>query len=62
VVDLAAVQVEVAARDRQDMSRTLAPLVVPEGATIVDSTGLTRDEVVERMVHAVEQVWCCIKS
>ena len=62
LMDLASVRAEVAARDRQDMSRPLAPLVVPEGATIVDSTGLTLDEVVGRMVHAVEQVWCCIKS
>ena len=62
LMDLASVRAEVAARDRQDMSRPLAPLVVPPGATIVDSTGLTLDEVVERMLHAVEQVWCCIKS
>ena len=61
-MEFASVRVEVAARDHQDMSRSLAPLVVPERATIVDSTGLTTDEVVDRMVHAVEQVLCCIKS
>src|SRR5262249_34115715 len=37
LMDLTSVRAEVAARDRQDMSRPLAPLVVPEGATIVDS-------------------------
>ncbi len=57
--DLAAVKVDVAERDRQDMNRRLAPLVKPEGALVIDSTGLTLDEVVEIMLRAVEQVWCC---
>lgn len=56
---LAAVKQDVAARDRQDMGRPLAPLVKPEGAYVVDSTALTLDEVVEIMLRAVEQVWCC---
>jgi cytidylate kinase len=60
--DLDAVKAEVAARDRQDMGRTLAPLVIPDGATVVDSTALTRDEVVERMIKAAEHVQCCIGS
>ncbi|HXJ79349.1 MAG TPA: (d)CMP kinase [Candidatus Methylomirabilis sp.] len=60
--DLVAVKTELAARDRQDMTRALAPLVVPDGATVVDSTDLTTDEVVERMIQTVEQVWCCIRS
>ncbi len=56
---LPAVKQDVAARDRQDMGRALAPLVKPEGAFVVDSTALTLDEVVEIMLRAVEQVWCC---
>ena len=61
-MDLGAVQAEVAARDQQDMNRTLAPLVKPEGAAVVDSTGLTLDEVVGRMIQTVEQVLCCTGS
>ena len=60
-LDLIAVETEVAARDRQDMRRALAPLVKPEGAIVVDSTALTPDEVVEVMMKAVEQV-CCTGS
>ncbi len=51
MLDLAAVETEVAARDRQDMRRALAPLVKPEGAMVVDSTALTLDEVVDLMVQ-----------
>jgi cytidylate kinase len=61
-MDLNAVKVEVAARDLQDMNRALAPLVRPEGATVVDSTTLTLGEVVEIMVRTVEQVLCCTGS
>ena len=61
-MDLAAVEVDVAARDRQDMSRAIAPLVKPEGAVVVDATSLTPDEVVELMARVVEQAWCCTKS
>jgi len=58
-MDLAAVKLDVAERDRQDMNRALAPLVKAEGALVIDSTALTPDEVVEVMLRAVEQVWCC---
>jgi cytidylate kinase len=58
-MDLAAVKEDVAARDRQDMGRALAPLVKPEGAVVVDNTARTLDEVVEIMLRAVEQAWCC---
>jgi CMP/dCMP kinase len=58
-MDLAAVMEDVAARDRQDMGRALAPLVKPEGAVVVDSTACSLDEVVETMLRVVEQVWCC---
>jgi CMP/dCMP kinase len=60
-LDLVLVEAEVAARDRQDMRRALAPLVKPEGAMVVDSTALTPDEVVDLMIKAVEQM-CCTGS
>ena len=35
-------------RDHNDASRDVAPLTVADGATVIDSTGLSVDEVVER--------------
>jgi cytidylate kinase len=40
---------EIAERDRRDASRSVAPLRPAEGARIVDSTGLTVEEVVARL-------------
>jgi cytidylate kinase len=46
-------------RDRQDSERALAPLRKPEGAAVVDTSRLSPEEVVERMVKVVEQARCC---
>lgn len=40
-------------RDLQDSRRAAAPLQIPKNAVVVDSTGLTPDEVVARMVETV---------
>jgi cytidylate kinase len=40
---------EIAERDRRDASRSVAPLRPAEGARIVDSTGLTVEEVVAQL-------------
>jgi cytidylate kinase len=56
------VRAEVRQRDRQDMERELAPLVRPEGALVLDSTALSPEAVVERMLDAVEQARCCTRS
>lgn len=45
VEDAQAVQ-EIKQRDERDMKRALAPLVVPDGATIIDSTALSIEQVV----------------
>jgi cytidylate kinase len=60
--NLDAVRAEVAQRDRQDMGREVAPLVRPEGAMVVDSTDLTAEAVIERLVEAVDQARCCTRS
>ena len=62
VGDLDAVREEVARRDRQDMERVLAPLVKPEGAVVVDTTGLGISEVVETLLRVVDQARCCTRS
>jgi cytidylate kinase len=51
-----------AERDRADSSRSLAPLVRPEGARYVDSSALSPDEVVELMLREVKRVQCSIRS
>ncbi len=40
-------------RDRQDTSRTDSPLQVARGSVVVDTTGLTLDEVVDRLTEEV---------
>jgi CMP/dCMP kinase len=61
-LSLEAVRAEVARRDAQDMKRELAPLVRPEGAMVVDSTTMTAQAVIDRLVEAVERVRCCTQS
>lgn len=60
--DYESVKAEVALRDRQDMERELAPLRKPPGAVTVDSTALSPEAVVLRILDAVEQARCCTGS
>lgn len=60
--DYESVKAEVALRDRQDMERDLAPLRKPPGAVTVDSTALSPEAVVLRILDAVEQARCCTRS
>jgi cytidylate kinase len=52
-LELEEVEREVRERDAQDSSRELAPLRPAENAHRVDSTGLTPEEVVERMLAII---------
>lgn len=60
--DLETVREEIARRDRQDMERALAPLVKPEGAVVVDTTGRGVTEVVDGLLRVIEQARCCTRS
>jgi cytidylate kinase len=60
--DYSRVEADVALRDRQDMERELAPLRKPEGALTVDSTSLSPEVVVQRILEVVEQARCCTRS
>ncbi|MEM6326830.1 MAG: (d)CMP kinase [Bacteroidota bacterium] len=51
-VDLAQVRDEIAERDRRDADRALAPLRAASDAVLLDTTELTPDEQVERVVQA----------
>jgi len=52
---LEAVAAELAARDRRDSSRKISPLRPAPDAVILDSTGLTVEDVVARMKEVVHQ-------
>jgi cytidylate kinase len=60
-VDLASVRGELGARDAQDTTRSLAPLRKAPDAVEIDTTGLTVEQVVERMLREVERQ-CCTRS
>ncbi|WP_340309667.1 (d)CMP kinase [Mesosutterella faecium] len=55
-VKLDALVSEMAERDRRDMQRTHAPLVPAEGAKILDSSCLTIQETVVKILHWYDQV------
>lgn len=57
-VDVAALQREIEQRDRRDMTRTNGPLKKAEDAVEVDTTGLSIEQVVDRLVELVEQKCC----
>ena len=48
---LAALSLEIAERDRRDTSRAVAPLRAADDAVIVDSTAMTIDAVVARVLE-----------
>jgi CMP/dCMP kinase len=53
--DVKTVMRDQALRDAQDMNRSHSPLVQAPGAVELDTSGLTVDEVVERIVELVER-------
>jgi cytidylate kinase len=52
---LAALSAEIAERDRRDTTRAVAPLVAVPEAVIVDSTALTIEEVVGRVIELARE-------
>ncbi len=54
-VNLEKIKKEMNERDEQDSSRQLAPLRPAEDARVVDSTGLTPEEVVERILEIIKE-------
>ena len=55
-VDFEKVKEDIKARDWQDENRDIAPLIKVESATLIDTTSLTIDEVVEKMTELVKSV------
>ncbi len=60
-MELQAVLDEIRTRDVQDKTRALAPLRKADDAISIDTTGLTADQVVNRMMQEIEQR-CCTRS
>jgi cytidylate kinase len=56
MADLAAVQRDMQRRDEQDRTRALAPLRPAEDAIMIDSTGLTVEEVIACMLAHIQEV------
>jgi cytidylate kinase len=45
---------QVAERDRLDSTRKASPLIIPEGATVIDNSHLTLDQAVESVLTSLE--------
>lgn len=50
-VDLQRLQEEIAARDQNDQTREVSPLIQAEDAILLDTTGLTINQVIEKILH-----------
>jgi CMP/dCMP kinase len=59
--NLAALSQEILERDRRDESRSVAPLRPAADAFIIDSTGLTIDQVVERVIGLARERFAAIR-
>lgn len=46
---------EITERDERDANRVIAPLRIPEQAIIIDSSALTKDQVLEKLLHEVQK-------
>lgn len=55
--DAEKVRASLLARDKIDSSRKTAPLRIPEGATVVDTTPLSIEQVVQTILDALPQTW-----
>ncbi|HUY15034.1 MAG TPA: (d)CMP kinase [Terriglobia bacterium] len=55
-VSLGEVALEIQQRDRRDSERNVSPLVPAPDATLIDSTGLSAGEVVQRILQRLEEM------
>jgi cytidylate kinase len=51
---LAQIMADLAARDRRDETRSEAPLTVPQGAIVIDTTDLSIDQVVKQCLDRIK--------
>jgi cytidylate kinase len=55
VLDYAAVLAEIVERDQRDAGRSVGPLAVPGDAVVIDTTSLTLEQVVDRIVQVARE-------
>jgi cytidylate kinase len=55
IVDLNIVLSEITERDARDASRSVGPLTVPQGAVEIDTTSITQDQVIEKIVELAKK-------
>lgn len=53
VSDIAALEKEIAARDFNDMNRKMAPLKIAEDAVFIDTTNMSQNEVVQKLLSYI---------
>jgi cytidylate kinase len=54
IVDAARVLEDIVARDHRDASRRVGPLSIPTDARVIDTTELSQEQVIERIVNDVK--------
>jgi len=54
-VELALIEQQISKRDQIDSSRSISPLVVPDGALYIDSTNMQIAEVVKQIITAINE-------
>jgi CMP/dCMP kinase len=54
--NLAALSLEIAERDQRDMNRASSPLVASADATMLDTTGMSVEDVVERVLRIAREL------
>jgi len=55
-LSLAEVETQIKKRDEEDTKRENCPLRVPDGAFVIDSTGLSADQIAEKVVELAEKI------
>lgn len=55
-INLKDIENDLLVRDRQDRERLIAPLVIPAGAVVVDSSKISITQVVDFMISVIERV------
>jgi CMP/dCMP kinase len=54
IVDVNEILSQIVARDTRDASRSVGPLAIPADAEVIDTTGLSQQDVVDRMIARVQ--------
>ena len=53
-IDFHNVKTDLMQRDKQDRERKIAPLIPPDGALVIDSTNMTLQDVIEKMLLVIK--------